>query len=84
MVYQPNKAIHPGIGVQRELDYLGMSQKRLAERTGLSEKHISQIINGEASITGDTAFLFANALGGTASFWLNLDRNYRETLARLE
>jgi|APMI01.1.fsa_nt_gi HTH-type transcriptional regulator/antitoxin HigA len=84
MVYQPNKAIHPGISVQRELNHLGMSQKRLAERTGLSEKHISQIINGEASITADTAFLFANALGGTASFWLNLDRNYRETLARIE
>ncbi len=84
MVYQPNKALHPGVGVQRELDYLGMSQKRLAERTGLSEKHISQIINGEASITADTAFLLANALGGAASFWLNLDRNYRETLARLE
>jgi HTH-type transcriptional regulator / antitoxin HigA len=84
MVYQPNKAIHPGTSVQRELDHLGMSQKRLAERTGLSEKHISQIINGEASITADTAFLFANALGGTAAFWLNLDRNYRETLARLE
>lgn len=84
MVYQPDKAIHPGSSVQRELDHLGMSQKRLAERTGLSEKHISQIINGEASITADTAFLFANALGGAASFWLNLDRNYRETLARLE
>lgn len=84
MVYQPNKAIHPGSSVQRELDHLGMSQKRLAERTGLSEKHISQIINGEASITADTAFLFANALGGTSSFWLNLDRNYRETLARIE
>jgi len=84
MVYQPNKAIHPGVSVQRELEHLGMTQKRLSERTGLSEKHISQIINGEASITADTAFLFANALGGTASFWLNLDKNYRETLARLE
>lgn len=84
MVYQPNKAIHPGVSVQRELDKIGMSQKRLAERTSLSEKHISQIINGEASITADTAFLLANALGGTASFWLNLDRNYRETLAKLD
>ena len=84
MVYQPNKAIHPGITVQRTLDSLGMTQKRLAERMGLSEKHISQIINGEASITADTAFLLQNALGGSASFWFNLDKNYRETLARLE
>lgn len=84
MVYQPSKAIHPGVTVQRTLDSLGMTQKRLAERTGLSEKHISQIINGEASITADTAFLLQNAIGASASFWLNLDKNYRETLARLE
>lgn len=84
MVYQPRKAIHPGRTIERTLDELGMTQKRLAERTGLSEKHISQIINGEASITADTAFLLQNAVGGAASFWLNLDKNYRETLARVE
>jgi len=84
MVYQPSKAIHPGRTVERTLDSLGMTQKQLADRTGLSEKHISQITNGEASITADTALLFANALGGTESFWSNLDKNYRATLARIE
>ena len=84
MVYQPNKAIHPGKTVQKILDQLDMTQKNLAERTGLSEKHISQIINGEASITADTAMLFENALGGAASFWINLDKNYRATFARLD
>lgn len=84
MVYQPRKAIHPGRTVERTLDELGMTQKQLADRTGLSEKHISQIINGEASITADTALLFANAIGGTESFWSNLDKNYRATLARIE
>lgn len=84
MVYQPNKAIHPGKTVQKILDELGMTQKNLAERTGLSEKHISQIINGESSITADTAMLFENALGGAATFWINLDKNYRATFARLE
>lgn len=84
MVYQPRKAIHPGRTVERMLDELGMTQKQLAERTGLSEKHISQIVNGEASITADTALLFANAIGGTESFWSNLDKNYRATLARIE
>ena len=84
MAYQPNRAIHPGKTVQKILDNLDMTQKNLAERTGLSEKHISQIINGEASITADTAMLFENALGGVASFWINLDKNYRATFARLE
>lgn len=84
MVYNPNKAIHPGHIIDRSLDREGMSQKNLSERTGLTEKHISQIINGEASITVDTALLLENALSGTASFWINLEKNFQETKARLE
>ena len=83
MAYQPNKALHPGLTIQQISDALGMTQKNLAERTGLSEKHVSQMINGEASITVDTALLLENALGGSASFWMNLDRNYQETKARI-
>lgn len=84
MVYQPNKALHPGLTIQRMLEDFGMTQKKLAERTGLSEKHLSQIINGEVLITADTALLLENALDGSAAFWMNLDKNYRETKARIE
>lgn len=84
MVYQPNKAIHPGHVISRTLERDGMSQKNLSERTGLTEKHLSQIINGNASITVETALLLENALGGSASFWINLEKNYQETTARLE
>ncbi len=84
MVYKPDKAIHPGHIIDRSLEREGMSQKNLSERTGLTEKHISQIINGEASVTVETALLLENALGGTASFWINLEKNYQETIARLE
>lgn len=84
MVYQPHKAIHPGRTVERTIEDLGMTQKQLAVRTGLSEKHISQIINGDSSITAETALLLANAIGGTASFWNNLDKNYKATLARID
>ncbi len=83
MVYQPSKALHPGLTLQRVLDSSSMSQKNLAERTGLSEKHISQIINGESSVTVETALLLENALGGSAAFWSNLEKNYQETLSRI-
>jgi HTH-type transcriptional regulator / antitoxin HigA len=84
MAYNPNKAIHPGHIISRSLEREGMTQKNLSERTGLTEKHLSQIINGEASITVETALLLENALGGAASFWINLEKNYQETRARLE
>lgn len=82
--YNPNVAIHPGFTLEETLDSLGMSQKDLAERTGLTEKHISQIINCKASITPATAIKFERVLGVKAEGWINLERNYRITLARLE
>ena len=84
MVYNPNKAIHPGHIIARTIEREGMTQKNLSERTGLTEKHLSQIINGEASITVETSLLLENALGGSASFWINLEKNYQETKARLD
>lgn len=84
MAYTPNKAIHPGHAIARELGRAGMTQKSLSERTGLSEKHISQIINGEASFSVETALLLENALGGSAAFWINLEKNFQETKARNE
>jgi len=84
MAYLPNKALHPGRIIAEALSREGMTQKSLSERTGISEKHLSQIINGEASITVETALSLENALGGSASFWNNLEKNYQETKARLE
>ncbi|MHB8579150.1 MAG: HigA family addiction module antitoxin [Ignavibacteriaceae bacterium] len=84
MSYIPNKAIHPGRIIAETLAREGMTQKSLSERMGISEKHLSQIINGEASITIETSLLLENALGGAASFWINLEKNYQETKARIE
>lgn len=84
MVYYPNKAIHVGYTISRILEKEGLTQKNLADRTGLTEKHLSNIINGDASVTVETALLLENALGGSASYWLNLEKNYQETKARIE
>jgi HTH-type transcriptional regulator/antitoxin HigA len=84
MAYLPNKAIHPGRVIAEALSREGMTQKSLSERTGISEKHLSQIINGEASITVETSLSLENALSGSASFWINLEKNHQETKARLE
>lgn len=81
LTYKPKKAIHPGRTLQNNLEYYGLSQKWLAEHTGLSEKHISEIINGEAMITSETAVKLAHVFGGSPEFWTNLDANYRTAKA---
>ncbi|MBI5470607.1 HigA family addiction module antidote protein [Candidatus Kaiserbacteria bacterium] len=82
--YNPDFAIHPGETLREELDLASISQVELVQRTGLSEKHISQIINGEASVTPDTAIKLERSLGIAAEFWANLQKNYDVTVARIE
>jgi len=82
--YQPDTVNHPGETLAENIEYLGISQKDLALRTGLTEKHIGQIINGEASITPETAVKLEKVVGGSALFWTNLDTGYRASLALLQ
>lgn len=82
-VYESEEAILPGVSLARILEKNGLSQKDLALKTGLTEKHISNIIQGKASITEDTAIKLEYVFGGKASFWINLQKNYDEDKARL-
>ena len=44
----------------------------LSKVTSLSRKHVSNIVNGKAAISPDTAMRFAMVLDTTPEFWLNL------------
>lgn len=81
--FKPNYAIPPGETLRETLDTLGMTQAQLAERTGRPKKTINEIVSGKAAITAETALQLERVLGVPASFWSALERNYRETLARL-
>ncbi|OGH76807.1 MAG: addiction module antidote protein, HigA family [Candidatus Magasanikbacteria bacterium RIFOXYC2_FULL_40_16] len=81
--YSPNFVVHPGETLRDELEFLNLSQVELSQRIGLSEKHISQIINGEDPITSDTAIKLELILGMPATFWSNLQKNYELNLARI-
>jgi addiction module HigA family antidote len=80
--YTPQDRTPPGDTLAETLDALGMTQVELADRVGLSRKTINQIIQGIAPITAETAVKLETALGTPAAFWLNLDANYQEFLAR--
>lgn len=66
--YKTNKAIHPGRTLQETLEFLNISQKGLSDKTGLTVKHISNIVNEKAPITPDTALKFENILEINADF----------------
>lgn len=81
--YEPDYAVPPGQTLQDTIDALGIDQRELAARAGLSPKHVNQVIKGIAPITHDTAIRLERVTGVPARMWNNLEANYREQLARL-
>ncbi len=83
LAYEPDYAVPPGGTLQETIDVLGIDQRELAARAGLSAKHVNQIIKATAPITHDTAIRLERVTGVPARIWNNLESNYREQLARL-
>lgn len=77
--------IHPGeILLEDFMKPLGLSQYRLAHDIGVTPIRISQIVNGQRSITVDTAMLFARYFGTSAAVWLRLQVRYDLEVAESE
>src|SRR5882672_7867130 len=75
-------AIRPGEHLAEELRELGMSAAELARKLDVPTNRVTQILNGQRAITGDTALRLAHFFGTTAEFWLNLQSLYEIRLAR--
>lgn len=82
--YVPANIPTPGYTLRETLEALGMSQSKLASRTGLTLKHINQIIQGNAAISPSTAVALERATGVPASFWNNLESQYQDHKVRTE
>lgn len=82
--YHPQIVFHPGETLAEKLEELGMGPKEFAIRTGKPEKTVIAILKGKSSITPEMAVQFEHVLKIPAHFWLNMQRNYDEFLAREE
>jgi addiction module HigA family antidote len=68
--------IHPGEHLAEELEALDMSAAELARRLKVPTNRITEILNRQRAITGDTALRLAHFFGTSAQFWLNLQSLY--------
>lgn len=73
--------IHPGEVLAEDLEALEMSAAELARQLKVPTNRITEILNGQRSITGDTALRLAHFFGTSAQFWLNLQCLYELRLA---
>ena len=76
--------IHPGETLKEILDDKAMSQRELAVRTGVTEPHISSVVNGQKAISVSFAKKLDYALDIDSVFWINLQANYDKELADFE
>jgi addiction module HigA family antidote len=58
-----------------------MTAAELARRLDVPTNRVTEILNGQRAITGDTALRLAHFFGTSAEFWLNLQSLYELRLA---
>jgi addiction module HigA family antidote len=69
--------IHPGqILLHDFLNELGITSYALAKGIGVPTNRVTGIVNGDRSITADTALRFGRFFGNSPEFWMNLQMHY--------
>ena len=86
MIYENDTiiAMPPGETIREQLEQRGMQQKELAAHMRMSEKHVSNLINGKVGLTQETALKLERVLGIPARFWNSLEASYREDVLRIK
>lgn len=81
---RPNWNVHPGEIVAEYLEYNGWTQKDLATRTGVTPKHINELIKGKKDLSPEMASKLSMVFGTSMELWNNLNSRYIEQKAYLE
>ena len=76
--------IHPGEIISDILEERNLTQKELAQRVGVSEIFLSEVIHGKKDISKELAISLECALEVPHSFWLNLQANYDAKMIGLQ
>jgi addiction module HigA family antidote len=75
----PNRRVpcHPGeILLEEFLVPLGLTQVEFAAHLGIPLQRLNGIVRGKRGVSSDSAWLFAQSLGTSPEFWINLQSSY--------
>ena len=73
---EPAFPTHPGEILKEEIEYRGISQRKLAERMGIGYSVLNEILNVRRPVTEKTAMMFEAALGVEAEPLMRLQMRY--------
>jgi addiction module HigA family antidote len=78
----PYEPTHPGEVLKEEIEYRGVSQRRLAAQMGMSYSVLNEVLNAKRPVTTEYALLFEAALGVEADMWIKMQARYNMQVAR--
>ena len=73
---------HPGEVLKDEIEYRGITQRKLAESMGLAYSLVNEILNAKRPLTAKTALMFEAALDVPADSLMYLQSKYNMQTAR--
>ena len=69
--------LHPGLSVRYDcLEPLGLSVTVAAQKLGVDDEELSNIVNGQAGISPEMAIRLDKAFGGSAITWYRMQAAY--------
>lgn len=78
----PAYPTHPGEILKDEIEYRGISQRKLAEQMGMQYSVLNEILNAHRPLTEKTALLFEAALNIDAEPLMRLQLKYNMLTTR--
>lgn len=78
----PFEPTHPGDMIKDEIEYRGLSQRKLAKQMGISPTLLNEILNGKRAVSTQYALLFEAALGIPAYIWIKTQADYDMQVAK--
>jgi addiction module HigA family antidote len=73
---QPFFPVHPGEIIKDELEYRGVSQRKLAKEIGVSYSQFNEVLNAKRPLSSELALLLEAALGIDAQPLLSIQLDY--------
>lgn len=78
----PSEPTHPGEIIKDEIEYRGISQRKLAAQMGISHTLLNEILNAKRAVSVQYALLFEAALGIDAGIWIRMQARYDMQIAK--
>lgn len=78
----PCNPTHPGAVIKEEIEFRGISQKKLATQIGVSYTMLNEILNGKRSVNTQFAMLIEAALGIDAELFIKMQTRYNMLTAK--